>query len=149
VLEQGRGDCQARAVVLASILHAKGIPARFVGSFDHLWVDYPGKRPTALENAASAVATQQADGSYRFKWPQLVDWRKSWDIERGYFWDAMPAWRSWLLLSGWLLIGLGHRIWRKRKLIIRSQPGIAMPGYEGTNGSSQPLHCGGDQYHTM
>jgi hypothetical protein len=131
VLEQGRGDCQARAVVLASILHAKGIPSRFVGSFDHLWVDYPGKRPTALENAASAVATQQADGSYRFNWPQLVDWRKSWEIERAYFWDAMPAWRCWLLLSGWLLIGLGHSIWRKRNLIIRSRAGMTMPSYEG------------------
>ncbi len=96
VLEQGQGDCQGRAVVLASILQAKGIPARFVGSFDHLWVDYPGKHANALENPAAAVATQQADGSYHFNWPQLVDWQASWEIERAYFWDTMPAWRCWL-----------------------------------------------------
>jgi hypothetical protein len=116
VLEQGQGDCQGRAVVLASILQAKGIPARFVGSFDHLWVDYPGKFPTVLENAATAVATQQADGSYSFSWPRLVDWRMSWEIERAYFWDKMPAWRWWLLVGGWLLIGFYRTIRRRSGL---------------------------------
>jgi hypothetical protein len=131
VLEQGQGDCQARAVLLASILRSKGIPSRFVGSFDHLWVDYPGKHATALENAASALATQQADGSYHFNWPQLVDWQTSWEIERAYFWDMMPAWRCWLLLGGWLLIGLWRDTWRKPGLAIWWRPGIPMPNYEG------------------
>jgi hypothetical protein len=122
VLSQGLGDCQARAVVLASILHAKGIQFRFVGSFDHLWVDYPGKHATELENTAVAVATQQEDGSYQFKWPQLLDWQKSWEIERAYFWDAMPVWRCWLLLIGWLVIGLWRNTWLKPGLQVLSQP---------------------------
>jgi hypothetical protein len=116
VLEQGQGDCQGRAVVLASILQAKGIPARFVGSFDHLWVDYPGKHANALENSAAAIATQQADGTYHFDWPQIVDWQASWEIERAYFWDTMPAWRCWLLFAGWLLIGLYRHIRRMPSL---------------------------------
>lgn len=109
VLRDGQGDCEARAVVFASILRAKGIPARFVGSFDHLWVEYPGKHGTGLEAAESAMVVQQPDGGYHLRWPSLVDLRTSWRIEREYFWDAMPAWRGWLLLGGWLLIGLGRR----------------------------------------
>jgi hypothetical protein len=113
VLESGRGDCQGRAVVLASILQAKGISYRFVGSFDHLWIDYPGKHATVLENPSAAVVMQQPDRSYHFKWPQLVDWRQSWDIERAYFWDKMPAWRCWLMLGGWLVLAFGRISWRK------------------------------------
>jgi len=104
VLEHGEGDCQARAVVFASILRAKGIPARFAGSFDHLWVEYPGKQPTELENAALVLAVQQDDGGYSFRLPHLVDWRASWAIERAYFLDAMPVSRAGLLLGGWALI---------------------------------------------
>jgi transglutaminase-like putative cysteine protease len=113
VLAAGQGDCEAQAVVLASLLRAKGIPARFVGSIDHLWVDYPGKHATAYENTTVAIAAQRPDGSYHFKWPRLQNWRTSWEIERSYFWDAMPAARRWLLLGGWLLIGLSRRIARR------------------------------------
>ncbi len=103
-LANRQGDCQARAVVLASLLQAKGIPATLVGSFDHLWVEYPGKRTTTLENASVAVARQQADGTFAFRWPALTDWQTSWAIERGYFWDAMPLWRRCLLFGGWLIL---------------------------------------------
>ena len=103
-LERGAGDCQARAIVLASILRAKGIPARLVGSLDHLWVDYPGKHDNAIENDAIALATQQDDGRYELRWPRLVEWRKSWEIERAYFWDPAPGWRVARLVAGWLLI---------------------------------------------
>jgi hypothetical protein len=115
VLAVGQGDCQAQAVVLASILTAKGIPARFVGSFDHLWIDYPGKHATAYENADVALAAQQPDGSYRFRWPSLIEWRTSWEIERAYFWDTMPVPRRWLLLGGWLLIMLWRPAWYCRR----------------------------------
>ncbi len=112
-LARGEGDCQAQAVVLASILRAKGIPATLVGSFDHLWVEYPGKRPSRLENRQVALVTQQPDNRYRFHWPRLIDWRQSWEIERAYFWDAMPRERLGLLIAGWLLIGVQPwRAWR-------------------------------------
>jgi hypothetical protein len=104
VLAAGQADCQGRAVVLASLLRAKGIPATLVGSFDHLWVDYPGKHATPLESKAVVIAAQQPDGSYKLQWPQLVAWRQSWEIERAYFWDAMPIGRRLLLVVGWGVI---------------------------------------------
>jgi transglutaminase-like putative cysteine protease len=42
-LENGEGDCKARAIVLASVLEAKGIPYRIDSSPTHVWVDYDGK----------------------------------------------------------------------------------------------------------
>lgn len=117
VLERGEGDCQARAVVFASILQAKGIPATFIGSFDHLWVEYPGKYATPLENRAIAIVAQQPSGEYKFRWPQLIEWQQSWEIERSYFWDPMPGWRILLLVWGWLVLGLRHRlVWQQLPL---------------------------------
>ena len=52
----GRGDCESRALVLASILTAKGIPNELRMSFDHIWVDYPGKTANALENPGVQLA---------------------------------------------------------------------------------------------
>lgn len=127
-LAKGRGDCQARAVVLASLLQAKGIPAKLVGSFDHLWVDYPGKSANRLENKAIAIAAQQPDGSYKMRWPQLVEWEQSWAIERAYFWDTMPRWRWWLLVVGWLGIMLARRrCWQRgvRRLLMWRKPQVA------------------------
>ncbi len=104
VLEHGQGDCQARAILFASILRAKGIPATLVGSFDHLWVDYPGKHANRYENREVAIAAQAENGGYRLRWPGLVRWRESWEIERAYFLDPMPLTRRWLLVAGWCLI---------------------------------------------
>ncbi len=104
VLERGAGDCQARAVVFASVLRAKGIPATLTGSFDHLWVEYPGKLANQYEQAPVVIVAQQADGTYGWHWPKLVDWRSSWEIERSYFWDAMPGSRLALLVIGWAVV---------------------------------------------
>lgn len=110
VIASGQGDCQARAIVFASILKAKGIPSQLVGSFDHLWVEYPKKQENALERAEIAIATQQPDGSYSFRWPNLVEWKESWRIEREYFWDTMPSARLWLLVGGWIVIAMRRRL---------------------------------------
>ena len=50
-LAAGPGDCESRAMVLASLLAAKGIPYDLRMSFGHIWVEYPGKAATRIENA--------------------------------------------------------------------------------------------------
>ncbi len=57
-LRARRGDCESRAVVLASVLAAKGIPYELRMSFDHIWVDYPGKVPTALRERRAGPRRQ-------------------------------------------------------------------------------------------
>ncbi len=105
VVARGSGDCQARALVLASILERKGIPYRLEASFDHIWVWYPKKAPNAMENRSIALLTNNGGGS-EFHVPEQWDWRESWRIEREYFWDAMPMGRKILLFGGFLLLRL-------------------------------------------
>ncbi|MGH2369672.1 MAG: transglutaminase domain-containing protein [Chloroflexota bacterium] len=129
-LAAGYADCQGRAVVLASVLAAKGIPYRIRASLDHMWVEYAGKREIANEQltkvlwtrdrsvrpAARAGPARQAlaaepvrpflgllQGAFRFRLPQ-IDWHESYLSEKAYFWDAAPPSRKLALVVGWLLI---------------------------------------------
>ena len=52
-VRSGAGDCESRAVVLASILTAKGIPSELRVSIGHIWVDYPGKQANGSRTRAS------------------------------------------------------------------------------------------------
>jgi hypothetical protein len=104
-LRAGRGDCESRAVVLASILTAKGIPNELRLSFDHIWVDYPGKQSNALENAGVQFAGSQ-DGHFFIHWPK--DFRLGQEIQDqlAIYWTPAPAWRVLLLVAGLSLIML-------------------------------------------
>jgi hypothetical protein len=111
-LARGAGDCQARAIVLASVLAAKGVPFRLRASLDHLWVEYPGKPETALEQPAAALWTRPVEersgarpaaGPAAFSLPR-GDWAASLRMEKAYFWDAAPPARRALLLLGLLLL---------------------------------------------
>ena len=120
VLAAGKGDCQGRAVVLASLFKAKGIPFTFSASFDHIWVDYPGKHPNAIENPAVALAQKAPDDTFWFQWPKDWDLKQSWEIERAYFLDPAPPWRLALLVLGWGVILFRKRLLRllpRRKAI--------------------------------
>ena len=58
--------------MLASILTAKGIPNDLRVSLGHIWVDYPGKEASALENEAVQVAGVE-DGRFFLHWPEDFD----------------------------------------------------------------------------
>ncbi len=107
-LAAGLGDCQARAVTLASVLAAKGIPYRLRASVDHMWVEYPGKQPNALENKSKTLWERHEQpagggGRFRFRLP-AIDLAESYAIEKDYFWDAAPASKKALLLTGLAII---------------------------------------------
>jgi hypothetical protein len=110
-LRAGRGDCESRAVVLASLLTAKGIPNELRLSLDHIWVDYPGKQANALENAGVQFAGTQ-DGRFFIHWPE--DFRLGQEIrdQLAIYWAPAPAWRLLLLFSGLTLIVLWNTLAR-------------------------------------
>ncbi len=109
VLAQGSGDCEARMVVLASVLEAKHIPFKIEASVDHIWVWYPKKRPNALENNSVAFI-KRTGGKVRIQVPKGWRWQESYRLEREYFWDPAPLSRKLLLFGGLFLIPLRHRL---------------------------------------
>ena len=124
VIADGAGDCQAEAVLMASILEAKEMPYTMRYSFDHVWVDYPGKGVTALEDPATSFASDQGEG-----WlASLPDKFPVWSIlkERvAYHWTPMPLLQKILIVLGaMLIIGYGERRFfgRLRRLVWRDAP---------------------------
>jgi hypothetical protein len=104
-LHAGRGDCESRAIVLASILKAKGIPYQLRMSFDHIWVDYPGKRPNAIENNGLVLA-ERKNGHFVFHWPKQFHLGQEISDQLAIYWTPMPGLRKGLLLGGLAVIPL-------------------------------------------
>lgn len=104
----GRGDCEARAVVLMSVLDAKGIPYNLRNSINHMWVDYPGKVPTANENDAVVLADRDG-GILSLRLPDDFDLRREMESKIDLFWTPMPLARRLLLFVGLLLVAVAAR----------------------------------------
>jgi hypothetical protein len=117
VLEHGQGDCKARALVLASVLEAKGIPNQLISSLIHVWVDYEGKQENPLENAQVEFYRYDPEtGERQFRIPEigLGTVMDSW---RQQLWTPMPTDRRVLLISGSLALIAARVILRKKKLV--------------------------------
>jgi hypothetical protein len=108
-----RGDCEAQAVLTASLLAARGIPYQLRASFSHIWVDYPGRGEIPGESQAEAVM-QQVDGRYRFNWPRTPRLVAHLRTQKGLLWDGLAPWRKGLLLIGWPVMAVGLPRLRRR-----------------------------------
>lgn len=104
VIEKGKGDCGARAVLAASMLRAYDFDAILVGNFEHIWVK------TDIGETMSPgdkTLVEYTDEGRRFDWSTL------WDIpnEFCYSVSVFPLWRELIIVLGaWLLlIGRGVR----------------------------------------
>jgi hypothetical protein len=124
VVADRAGDCQAEAVLTASILEVKGMPYTLRYSFDHVWVDWPGKGVTALEDPATSFVADEGEG-----WlASLPDKIPLWTIIKvriGYHWTPMPLLQKLLILLGaTVIIGYGNRpfLRRLRRWILREKP---------------------------
>jgi hypothetical protein len=115
VLERGEGDCKARALVLGSVLEAKGIPYRLNYSPIHIWVEYEGKEWTSLENPQVKFYQQDPEtGGRRWQFPE-IPFSDVMDSNRETLWNPMPAERKALLIFGLpALIALRLIVFRKR-----------------------------------
>jgi len=115
VLERSAGDCKARALVLASILDAKGIDYLIHSSPTHIWVQYESKQENSIENAqVEFYEYDHETGDRKFRMPDigLGTLMDTWEQQ---FWTRMPDGRKALLISG--LVGLiaARAILRKGK----------------------------------
>jgi hypothetical protein len=106
-LRTGSGDCESRALALASILTAKGIPNSLRVSFDHIWVDYPGKQANALENSGVVLAGT-ANGRFFIHWPKDFKLGQEISDNIAIFWTPAPVGRVLLLFGGLLAIMAGN-----------------------------------------
>jgi hypothetical protein len=119
VVRDGVGDCQARAILLASILEAKGMPYTMHYSFEHVWVDYPGKEVTDLEDPDRAFISDSGQGWLaglpdKFPLGSIVRSR----VE--FHWTPMPLARKVLIVMG-LVVIMG---WGERRFFSRLQHGL-------------------------
>jgi len=113
VIEDQAGDCQAQAVLMASIFAAKGMPYTFRYSFDHVWVDYPGKDVTQLEDPSTSFASNEGKG-WIARLPEKLPLWTILKVRVAYHWTPMPPLRKALILLGSaFIIGYGER--RKRE----------------------------------
>jgi hypothetical protein len=129
VVADRAGDCQAQTVLMASILEAKGMPYTLLYSFDHVWVDYPGKNVTALEDPSTSFVSDEGEGwlgSLPEKFPigTIIKQRIA------YHWTPMPFAQKLLITLGTaVIIGYGERrvFGRLRRRLLREPPVWAMP----------------------
>ncbi len=107
VARDRRGDCESQAVMLASLLEAKGIPYQLKMSFDHIWVDFEQKRPEEMESDAVAFASREGEG-YRIALPKKFDLNHFLTVQADARWHPMPGERKLLLVVGLLVIVMGQ-----------------------------------------
>jgi hypothetical protein len=127
VLADRAGDCQAEAVLTASILEAKGIPYTLRYSFDHVWVDYPGKAALGLEDPAQSFVADDGGGWFA-RWPEKIPLREIIQQRVEFHWYPMPAERKAALLGGLLMVlfvGEGIILWLARRVVSRVRPALA------------------------
>jgi len=103
----GSGDCEARMVILASLLREKGIPFEVRASLHHIWVDYAGRLPQPGESSDDAYLTVKG-GKVELRWPRRLRWREMMAAQKAQLWDAMPAVRKaiWIYGLAWLALAL-------------------------------------------
>ncbi len=101
------GDCEAKTLVLASLLEGKGIPYEIQASFSHIWVDYEGRAPRPGESGELAYLEGDA-AKLSARWPAHVEWRAFLSTQREQLWTAMPLARKaiWVLGLIWVVLAV-------------------------------------------
>lgn len=93
------GDCEAKAIVLASLLEGKGLPYELRASLTHIWVDYPG-RPARPGEQREVAYLEGEPGSLRVHWPSRLEIGNIVRAQWQQLWGEMPLARKAVLLVG-------------------------------------------------
>jgi hypothetical protein len=114
VLADHAGDCQAQMLLMASILEAKGMPYTLMYSFDHVWVDYPGRAVTALEDPATSFVSNSGKGWLAWLPHKFPIWSVI-KVRVAFHWTPMPLLLKLLILLGaGVIVGYGERRFFRR-----------------------------------
>ena len=114
VLEKGKGDCKARALVLASILEVKEIHYTMNYSLVHVWVEYEDREVSASESEEVKLYKQDpVTGEKSVQIPSISS-KAIWDEFLDSLWRPMPVARKVLLFCGLAaLVWLRLRHWKR------------------------------------
>lgn len=114
-LNKSAGDCKARAIVLASVLEAKGIPYQIRSSPIHVWVEYEGKAASPLEDpGAGFYQVNPGTQTRSLRLPTISLGEFASTTWQG-FWPPMPFARKTILLSGLALLLAVRIAWPRLK----------------------------------
>jgi hypothetical protein len=136
VVSDKAGDCQAQALLMASILETKGMPYTLMYSFDHVWVDYPGREVTSLEDPAQSFVSDEGKG-WLASLPKKFPVGTIIKVRVAYHWTPMPfAQKSLIVLGALAIWGFGERrfLMRLARLLgLLGRPRTGRPpAYEAT-----------------
>jgi hypothetical protein len=93
----------------ASIFEAKDMPYTLRYSFDHVWVDYPGKDATAMEDPATSFVADDGRG-WLAKLPTRIPLWSIIKVRIVYHWTPMPLLQKIMVVLGTvLIIGWGQK----------------------------------------
>ena len=105
---------QAQMLLMASILKAKGMPYTLMYSFDHVWVDYPGRTVTALEDPSTSFVSNAGKGWLAWLPHKFPIWSII-KVRVNYHWTPMPLLLKLLILLGaGVIVGYGERRFFRR-----------------------------------
>ena len=99
------GDCEAKTMLLASLLEGRKIPYQIRASFTHIWVDYHGRKERIGESRDIAYLEGE-QGHFRIHWPDRVSVREFLTLQREQLWDVMPLARKAIWLTGLAWVAL-------------------------------------------
>jgi len=118
IIQKGEGDCKARAIILASVLDAKGISYSINLSITHMWVDYEEKTETVAENSEIQYSQHNPQtGERSFQLPPLSAAENTKNIKAlsGGFWTPMPLLKKLLLTIGLTALFVLRFTWLRKK----------------------------------
>lgn len=107
VLAGRAGDCQAQALLTASLMKAKGLPFTLRYSFDHVWVDYPGRQVSSVLTDPGTAFLSGGGKGWFASLPDKLPIRDIVDQRLAFHWFPMPADRKGALLAGVLILFTG------------------------------------------
>jgi len=94
-------------------------------SFDHIWVDYPGKRANAIENDAVVLVDDRG-----WHWPSQLDFGDEIRNQIAFYWTPMPQLRKVMFVGGLVVLGAWGTVRRRLAPMLHPRAATAASGQD-------------------